>query len=174
MLHTLTTYMNRHLLLTFSLAIFLGAPSFNQALAIASNPDVVDHVTIHSQGDGVVASYTLPIYQIGDIRFISAGVGLEERKASYPQYSLKLVFAQAGGAFLSGVSVTIQDKSGNEIVGISGDQVTGPWLFVDLKTGTYQVTAVRSDGTAVKRTVHVQKGRTKGVLLHWPMPKTHG
>jgi hypothetical protein len=157
-----------------SLAFLTVGFSLNPALAGLSEPDVVDHVTIEHHGKEIAPSYSLPIYQIGDIRFLSAGVGLEERKASYPPFPLKLIFAQAGGAFLSGVSVTIHDMSGNEVIRISKDQVSGPWLFVDLESGTYRVTAVRRDGTPVKQTVKVSKGQTKGVHLHWPAPHGQG
>ena len=150
----------------------MGLPS--EVRAVSSEPPIVDHVTIHSQGDGFPSSYTLPIYQVGDIRFLSAGVGLEERKATYPPFPLKLIFAQAGGALVAEVSVSIQDSSGIEILKISQDQVTGPWLFLDLSPGTYRVTAARGDGTSVTKTIHLPKGTTKSIYLHWRSPNTKG
>ncbi len=155
--------------------IFASAGSYpHEAFGIPSEPEVVDHVTIQHAGNGYAASYTLPIYQVGDIRFLSAGVGVEERKAAYPPFPLKLIFAQAGGAFLTSVSVTIQDSSGKEVLSIPQDRISGPWLFVDLPPGRYQVTAVRRDGTPVKRTIQVPKGKTKGIYLHWPAPQKQG
>lgn len=145
-----------------------------EALAIPSEPDVIDHVTIQHPGNGFAPSYTLPIYQVGDIRFLSAGVGLEERRANYPSFPLKLIFAQAGGAFVTGVSVTITDLAGKELAKISEDQISGPWLFLDLVPGTYRVTAVRGDGTPIKQTITLQKGESKGIHLHWPAQKTKG
>ncbi len=166
--HSLTKNNHRTLLLFMSL-ILLGVASYsNKALAIPSKAEVVDHVTIHYPGNGFAASFTLPIYQVGDIRFLSAGVGIEERQATYPPFPLKLIFAQAGGAFLSGVSVTIKDVAGKEILTISKDQTSGPWLFVDLRPGTYQVTAVRENGTAVNKTVRLHEGEKKTTYLHWP------
>jgi len=146
----------------------------SNALAISSEPPIVDHVTIHHGGDGFAASYALPIYQVEDIRFLSAGVGIEERKATYPSFPLKLIFAESGGAFLTGVSVTIQDMSGKEILTISPDQISGPWLFLDLGPGTYRVTAIRGDGTPIKQTIHLAKGKTKSIYFHWPTPKAKG
>ncbi|MDT7042810.1 hypothetical protein [Candidatus Nitronereus thalassa] len=146
----------------------------SKALAISSSPPIVDHVTIQSQGDGFPSSYTIPIYQVGDIRFLSAGIGLEERKAAYPSFPLKLIFAQAGGALVAGVSVTVQDASGTEILKISGDQVSGPWLFLDLIPGTYRVTAARGDGNSVTKTIQLQKGSTKSIHLHWRSPNKQG
>jgi hypothetical protein len=150
-----------------------GLPK-SEAWAVSSDPTVVDHITIQSQGDGFPTSYTLPIYQVGDIRFLSAGVGIDERKASYPPFPLKLIFAQAGGKLVAGVSVTIQDSSGNELLKISKDQVSGPWLFLDLTPGTYQVTAIRGDGTSVTQTIHLSKGATKSTHLHWRSPNKKG
>lgn len=155
----------------FGVAFWYGVFSINIGLAISSPSKVVDHVTIEHQADGKIPLYTLPIYQSGNIRYLSAGVGLEERTATYPPFPLKLVFAQAGGALLANVSVTIQDQAGNEVLKVPKDQVNGPWLFIDLAPGTYRITAVRGDGTEVKKTVKVAKGKTKGIYLHWPRSK---
>ena len=172
--HPLTKNRLQPFLLAISFVLMWAGPHLNETFAIPSVPDVVDHVTIQHPGNGFAASYTLPIYQIGNIRFLSAGVGLEERTASYPPFPLKLIFAEAGGAFITRVSVTIQDSSGKEILKIPEARISGPWLFLDLSPGMYQVTAVRKDGTSVTRTIQVPKGKTKGVHLHWPSPKGKG
>ena len=74
-----------------------------------------------------------PLYRAGSIRYFSAGVGLEEREAEYPPFSLKVVFTAGGKPYLSGVSVVVQpEKGGTPVLTIPQDQVEGPWLFVDL------------------------------------------
>lgn len=172
--HLLTKHNHPTLILAVSLTFLCAGSQVEKVFAIPSEPEVVDHVTIHHAGNGFAASYALPIYQVEDIRFLSAGVGIEERKATYPSFPLKLIFAERGGAFLTGVSVTIQNMSGKEILTISPDQISGPWLFLDLGPGTYRVTAVRGDGTPIKQTIHLAKGKTKGIHFHWPAPKPKG
>jgi hypothetical protein len=155
--------------LFFNTGLFL-----NKAFGTPSEPNIVDHVTIQHPRNGFAFSYTLPIYQIGNIRFLSAGIGLEERHASYPPFPLKLTFAQAGGAFVSGVSVTIKDMTGKDLLKISEDQTSGPWLFLDLAPGNYQVSAARKDGTTIQRSIQLPKGQSKSMHLHWPAPKRKG
>ena len=152
----------------------IGVPHVVHALPVSDEPQVADHITIQHPANGASTSYTLPIYQMGDIRFISAGVGLEERRANYPPFPLKLIFAQTHGAYLSSVSVTIKDMAGEVILEIPEDQISGPWLFLDLKPGTYQITAVRRDGTAVKHKVQLKEGKKRVTYFHWPAKKGNG
>jgi hypothetical protein len=50
---------------------------------------------------------------------------------------------------------------------ITAEQVTGPWLFVDLPAGTYDITAVRRDRSEVKQRVAVVPGRTTVGYFRW-------
>jgi len=84
---------------------------------------------------------TIPIHRVGFIRYFSAGVGLEERSAHYPAFPLKLVFVAGPKAYLSQVSVTITDREGKVRLHIPPKQVTGPWLFLDLPPGNYDISA---------------------------------
>ena len=154
-------------LLTF---MCLGAPHLVHAVPIPDEPQVVDHITIQFPENGKSLSYTLPIFQSGEIRFLSAGVGVDERNANYPSFPLKLIFAQHHGAFLSNVSVAIEDAEGKQIFHVSEDQVTGPWLFLDLLPGTYRIIAIRRDGVTTERTIRARKD-PKVVYFHWPPPK---
>lgn len=166
--HSLTKKYFLTVILVMGLSLMNAGIYLKKAFAVPSEPNVVDQVTIQHPGNGFASSYTLPIYQVEGIRFLSAGVGIEERKATYPPFSLKLIFAQTDGAFIAGVSVTIKDLTGKDILKISEDQVSGPWLFLDLVPGTYLVTAFRRDGTAVNQTVRLQKGGKKVAHFHWP------
>ncbi len=151
--------------LAFSFFLW-GAGAKVIAEPAASGIQVVDTIEIHGPGDA--SSYTIPVYQVGNIRFISAGVGLEERQATYPPFPLKLVFAEESGAYVTGVSVTILDSDGKMVLEVPKDQVTGPWLFIDLPPGTYTVTGARDNQTQVQRGVQVPKTGTRAVHLHWP------
>ena len=46
---------------------------------------------------------TFTLYKVNNVQYFSAGVGVEERNASYPPYPLKLIFVQGGRADKPGV-----------------------------------------------------------------------
>ena len=133
--------------------------------------------TITPSGDGIELEYTsedgaksvltIPLYRAGAVRYFSAGVGTEEREAKYPPFPLKLIFVAGPKAYLSQVAVTITDAKGSVKLEVPGEQVTGPWLFVDLTAGTYTVTASRDGQDQVKGQVTVAKGGVKTVYLRW-------
>src|SRR5690242_10020598 len=54
----------------------------------------------------------LPLYHVGNIQYFSAGVGVEERRAEYPLFPLKVVFTAGGKPYLSGVDVTVRSEKG--------------------------------------------------------------
>jgi len=110
---------------------------------------------------------SIPLYRAEGVRYFSAGVGIEERSAEYPPFSLKLVFTAGGKPFLAGVTVTIQSAKGGPPINIPRDHVNGPWLFVDLPSGTYYLTAVYADRTQGLKGVTVEAGKTKTVHLRW-------
>lgn len=127
-----------------------------------------DGLTLEYQdGSGATLQETIPIHQAGGIKYFSAGVGLEERSAAYPPYSLKLVFVAGPKAYLSQVSVTVKDKDGTTVVAVPREQVTGPWLFVDLPPGTYAITAVGPAKSEVKERVTISAKQMKTVYLRW-------
>ena len=102
---------------------------------------------------------TFTLYKVNHVQYFSAGVGAEERNASYPAYPLKLIFVQGVRAFLAGVTLSISQSDGTSLVDIPGEHVMGPWLFVDLPTGTYTITAADSRQRMVKKEV---RGRGRG------------
>lgn len=109
----------------------------------------------------------LPLYRSGGVRYFSAGIGLEERSASYPRFSLKLVFTAGGKPFLSGVAVTITPARGGKPIAIPSEQVEGPWLFVDLAPGLYDVTATYGNDLQRLKSVKVESGKQRVVHLRW-------
>src|SRR6266480_3915520 len=129
----------------------------------------LSHATITAQitraGDGIELEYAgqdgkstkevLPLHKKGSARYFSAGIGMEERMATYPPFPLKLVFVAGAKAYATKVAVTITAIKGKMRVRIPGDRVTGPWLFVDLPAGAYDITAVRRDRAEVKQRVAV-------------------
>lgn len=121
----------------------------------------------YTAADGITAKTMLPIYHVGAVQYFSAGVGVEERAAQYPPYPLKLVFLAGPRAYLTQVAVTIKDTKGAMNLLVPGEQVTGPWLFVDLPAGTYEITAIRRDRSEIKQKVEVGAGGSKTVYFRW-------
>jgi len=115
--------------------------------------------------NGQVSKDSLPLYRADGVRYFS--VGIEERTAKYPAFSLKLVFTAGGKPFLSGVAVTIQSAKGGPSINIPPDHVNGPWLFVELPSGTYHLTAIHADRTQGLKGVTVEEGKMKTVHLRW-------
>jgi hypothetical protein len=119
------------------------------------------------QSDGAMVRDYLPLYRAGGIRYFSCGVGVEERQAEYPPFSLKLVFTAGGKPYLAGVDVTIQPAKGEAAIIISRERVEGPWLFVDLPSGTYDVSAAHGQHKQALKGVKVVGGKQKTVHLRW-------
>ena len=117
--------------------------------------------------NGQVSKDSLPLYRADGVRYFSAGVGIEERTAKYLAFLLKLVFTARGKPFLSGVAVTIQSAKGGPSINIPPDHVNGPWLFVELPSGTYHLTAIHADRTQGLEGVTVEEGKMKTVHLRW-------
>lgn len=151
------------------LAVFTGS-----AVGVNAGENVA---RVTPSGDGIELDYTdeagktytetLPLHHAGRIRYFSTGVGLEERAAKYPPFPLKLIFVAGAKAYVSRVSITIADEKGAVQLQIPGDQVTGPWLFVDLPAGLYRISASRDGRTQVAGPVAVGTGGQKTVYLRW-------
>jgi len=153
-----------------SLVLLIGLVAFEQAGAggVARVLPSGDGIQMEYQGVQGMPQDVIPLYRAGTVRYFSAGIGLDERGAEYPPFALKLVFTAGGKPFLTGVTVTIQGPKGSEQIVIPGERVTGPWLFVDLPAGTYNISAVQADQTQTLKSVKVERGKTTVVYLRWP------
>jgi len=120
-----------------------------------------------SEDGGTPVKETIPIHRMGSIRYFSAGIGLEERSAHYPAFPLKLVFVAGPKAYLSQVSVTITDREGKVHLQIPPKQVTGPWLFLDLPPGNYDISAEGPGKASIKEHVTLSAKETKTIYLRW-------
>ena len=121
---------------------------------------------VPSSEEGVNLKFTL--YNGQYFQYFSAGVGIEERKAVYPGYPLKLIFVQGARAYLAEVNISILKADGTTLVEIPSAHVMGPWLFVNIPSGTYTITATDSRGRAIKKQVKLGEERTKVVHFRWP------
>ena len=145
-----------------------GGVSLADEGSVARVAESGEMLELEYQVNGQVSKDSLPLYRADGVRYFSAGVGIEERTAKYPPFSLKLVFTARGKPFLSGVGVTIQSAKGGPSINIPPDHVNGPWLFVELPSGTYHLTAIHADRTQGFKGVTVEEGKMKTLHLRWP------
>lgn len=134
-----------------------GEPSTTLSASILEVPSSDDSVKL-----------TFPLYKLNHLQYFSAGVGVEERNANYPPYPLKLIFVQGERAFLAEVTIAIAKSDGTSLADIPSEHVMGPWLFVELPSGTYTITAKDSHQRTIKKEVQVAEGRTTVVHFRWP------
>ena len=74
-----------------------------------------------------------------NITFLSGGVSQRERKNLQEMgkgYSLKLMFSNKKGEYLSDVTVKISDQRDETILTTVSN---GPWFFINLPSGTYDL-----------------------------------
>ncbi len=142
------------------------APSGDAATTATLLPSG-DAIELTGEGAGATFKTTIPVHRSGGIRYFSAGVGLEERQAEYPPFPLKVIFVAGPKAYLSKVGVTITNDSGTVRVDIPSEQVSGPWLFVDLPAGTYRIEGVSRGDRVEQKGVRVTEGRSRTVYLRW-------
>ena len=121
----------------------------------------------------LVAALCLPLYGIAagllpetqnGIRFLSGGIGMEERNAmrlEEKQYNLKLIFSLKGGAYLADVKVAI-DSGKKPLVEADSD---GPLFYAKLAPGKYRITA-SYQGKTQTRAVTIGKHATN-LYFRW-------
>ena len=92
------------------------------------------------------------------VPFASGGVSSGELSALHRErenYSLWVVTAAAkSGAFLADVRVRVRDGEGRLVF---DDRMAGPWLFIDLPLGRYEVEA-QLDGNVQRHVTTVHRG----------------
>ena len=92
---------------------------------------------------------------------------MEERQLTYPTYPLKMILVQGARAFLSKVSFTIRQLDGPLTFNIPASHVEGPWVFVNIPTGTYLVTAENSKQQTIEKQISINEGQTTVLHLRW-------
>lgn len=90
--------------------------------------------------------------------YVSGGVSHEELRALHDRrsdYNLWLITASSkSGSYLADVLVTIRDSKKQTVFNARLD---GPWLFINLPLGTYQVEAALN-GKSQRRTTTIHRG----------------
>lgn len=127
-------------------------------------------------GDGIELEFpvdagsqkeVIPLFQSGTIRYFSAGIGQVEREATYPPFALKLVFTAGGKPFVTGAGVTIRNAKGAEVLTIPRERLTGPWLFIDLPEGAYDVAASLGGVTQTVKGIKIRRGHVTTHHVRW-------
>jgi len=112
-------------------------------------------------GDPLTASTTKHGYA-----FMSGGVGIDEHDQMMKKahlYDLELSFADQSGKYLSDVQVVISDERGHEIVNTT---TNGPWFYMNLPTGKYDVKATVDNQTREINGLKISKDHAAVRLLH--------
>jgi hypothetical protein len=115
------------------------------------------------------AGTTIEKGSANNVSYETGGVGIEERAAmdqSMHNYNLRLVFATMKGWYLASIPVQIQTPEGKVLL---SKESNGPWFWVKLPAGQYEVVASRGN----KKEVHkVEVGKTpQSVEFTWKQPK---
>lgn len=92
----------------------------------------------------------------------------EFRQVSDPArgHGLSLGFAEVSGAFLGDVTVVIQDRSGTELV---NTVVDGPWFFVPLPAGSYNVKAIFDEQVKQVKDVRLSEKQVTIMVVYWDL-----
>ncbi len=108
---------------------------------VAPNGEVFD-----SRGGDAIPALPLEIRTVGNVRYITGGVG-DEEKAQLAMvendYNVRILIAGRAGAFISGAMLRIMDASGNIVLSTDG---AGPYLYAAMAPGTYTLEVTAPEG----------------------------
>ena len=157
--------------LTFSILISFSSSALINIFWVTSveaSSHQVKLLEIPLPPGSIPKTLTFPLYEQESIQYFSAGLGKEERSLTYPPFPLKLIFVQGKRAYLAGVSIHLANEDGTPRFEIPGEEVEGPWLFINIPAGTYVISGTDSDGTTIKKTITVQTTKSTVVHFRWP------
>lgn len=101
------------------------------------------------------------------IAFLSGGIGQHEReilKETGKGYSLKLIFSNRKGEYLSNVMVTVFDHKDEKILFTVS---FGPWLFIDLPSGVFNLEASFQGDRKKVPQIRIERGTQKVHAIQW-------
>jgi hypothetical protein len=153
--------------LAFAIVLLSGLVIPADAGPTARMSESGEMLELEYEGAGRTYTDTIPLYRTGKIRYFSAGVGIEERSASYPPFPLKLVFTAGGKPYVAGVSVMVQQDNGKTVASIPREHVTGPWLFLDAPDGSYHIQATMEGRIEHLKDVKIERGTQKTLHVRW-------
>lgn len=107
------------------------------------------------------AFFPFEVKHFNGIAYITGGIGFDERRELArlgKDYSLKLVFARTGGAYVAMVDVEIKNAKGEAIFTAKS---RGPWFLLDLPAGSYTVKVTAQGQTLREEVTVVGKPQTE-------------
>jgi hypothetical protein len=113
----------------------------------------------------------LDVKTVGNVSYVSGGVGVSERQALdqvKSQYNLRLLFAyNKSGAYLADVRVKITTGGGHTLLDVVSD---GPFFYARLPAGHYRVSADNA-GKVQTRSVTVPANGAVSQDFYWTGPE---
>jgi hypothetical protein len=103
--------------------------------------------------------------QSGEIRYVTGGIGDDERnamKAMEKDYDLRVMSASRSGAFVGDTKINIMSSNGGPVL----TTVAGPLFYADLPNGKYVVEA-GNEGQTKRQNVVIAHGKPVYVHLSW-------
>jgi hypothetical protein len=79
-----------------------------------------------------------------------------------------LIFVKGQRAFLANVTIEVLHHDRTNLISIPGEEVQGPWLFLNLPAGKYVVQAIDSGGTTIEKIINLAAKTTTTVHFRWP------
>ncbi|AJZ56599.1 hypothetical protein OI25_7129 [Paraburkholderia fungorum] len=129
-------------------------------------------VCVCANGAALAQSLPQPASQNG-ISYITGGVGEDEVqafRAAAPGYNLRMTFASKTGSYLSDIDVTITSGAGRSVLSV---RTEGPFLFVRLPAGRYQIGAQTRHITETRK-IQVPAHGGADLRFYWEDPDRHG
>ena len=102
--------------------------------------------------------------------YMTGGISVEERQRMSEQsseYNLKLIFAENAGIYLADVKVAVENDRGEQIGNFTSP---GPWFFIQLPPGRYDINGTFDGTTKAIRKVPVSKSQQSARIFHWDLP----
>lgn len=113
-----------------------------------------------------LTSYGLEVQESGNVRWVTGGVGQQERQqiqTMAKDFNLSLLFSSTEGHFFGSAKVLITDSANNTVM---DSQAKGPYFFVELPEGDYQVAATLFEQTQTKSLSMPATGRRE-MAFRW-------
>lgn len=154
--HTLDAQMQQRMQQKQVAPVYQQNPMYRKAMPSAG---------AYVQGSGAIPALPLEIRTVGDVRYLTGGIGDEEEaqlEMVKQDYSFRMLMTAEGGAYIGDATVRIMDSAGNLVLSTDG---AGPYLYATLAPGKYKVEAVTEEGARKEANVIVPKtGFTKPVM----------
>jgi hypothetical protein len=143
--------------------MLIGLIGVTLTLALSSAPTMAA-----SMSQDILAGLMINQGEMNGIRFMSGGVGLEERAAMRQMagnYNVKFVFATLSGCYLADVKLSISGPGGKTLLDLTAN---GPWVYAKLPEGEYHVTAAVEGKKEVHKVAVGPKFQT--LMFGWKSP----